>query len=431
MRMVTAEEFFDYLVQKYGDKFPETTGDAAGHWELVKLRVPEAAAKMRAVSNMLPVAEAAAAISSLLTKRTYPQFDLFEAWYSLLSFHEHTADAGGGWPGYFSRADADWSNTAHYSAALNGFSNTEQMLRRSILRIAVPDQEHMRVNPVPAATDSATVVVYNGLAWSRGGPVTVDRLPSSLREGSLVVEDLTTGEQASYEDVPGSKRQILIFAKQVPGVGYKAYRIRKGESVGQVAPQPFPIGVSWNSSGWITSLSQGEHRIEAADSAKPIGRLLAVPRPGGFPGGRDRAGPHSCAGRTCKPSRRDGPHGLGFTPDGDHDLSRCELCGSAVRCRSRGRCTRSDGYQLPVRDITAVSFGQDFHRRRGARGAGSGGRITGRQSAPVHAGPVCPLRADGRVGGLRSLTSMRQCCDPMDRSWLPLRTSQARLATKA
>jgi hypothetical protein len=274
MRMVTAEEFFDYLVQKYGDKFPEATGDAAGHWELVKLRVPEAAAKMRTVSNMLPVAEAAAAISSLLTKRTYPQFDLSEAWYSLLSFHEHTADAGGGWPGYFSRADADWSNTAHYSAALNGFSNTEQMLRRSILRIAAPDQEHMRVNPVPAATDSATVVVYNGLAWSRGGPVTVDRLPSSLREGSLVVEDLTTGEQASYEDVPGAKRQIMIFAKQVPGVGYKAYRIRKGESVGQVALQPFPIGVSWNSSGWITSLSQGERRIEAADSAKPIGRLL-------------------------------------------------------------------------------------------------------------------------------------------------------------
>lgn len=274
MQMVTAEEFFDYLVQKYGDKFPEAAGDAAGHWELVKLRVPEAAAKMRAVSNMLPVAEAAAAISSLLTKQTYPQFDLAEAWYSLLSFHEHTADAGGGWPGYFSRADADWSNTGHYSGALNGFSNTEQMLRRSVLRIAVPDQDRLRVNPIPPATDSATVIVYNGVAWSRGGPVTVDRLPPSLREGPIVVEDLTTGERIPHEDVPGTNRQILIFSKQVPGIGYRAYRIRKGQNVEQGKLLPFPIGVSWNSSGWITSLSQGQRRIEAAETAKPIGRLL-------------------------------------------------------------------------------------------------------------------------------------------------------------
>ena len=68
--MVTAEEYFDHLTDNYGDKLPQASGDAAGHWELVKLRVPEAAAKMRQVSNLLPVAETAAAISSLMTKAT-------------------------------------------------------------------------------------------------------------------------------------------------------------------------------------------------------------------------------------------------------------------------------------------------------------------------------------------------------------------------
>jgi hypothetical protein len=107
MKMVTAEEFFDYLQEKYGDHFSSVRGDAAGHWETVKLRVPEAAPKMRQVSSDLPAAEVAATIASLLTKNAFPKFDLAEAWYSLLSFHEHTADSGGGWPGYFSRWDAD------------------------------------------------------------------------------------------------------------------------------------------------------------------------------------------------------------------------------------------------------------------------------------------------------------------------------------
>jgi hypothetical protein len=274
MQMATAEEFFDYITQKYGDKFSEASGDAAGHWELVKLRVPEAASRMRQVSNTLPAAETAAALSSLLAKRPYPRFDLTEAWFSLLAFHEHTADAGGGWPGYFSRADADWSNTAHYAAALNGWSNTEQILRRSILRLATPGEEHSLMNPVSSARESATAVVYNGLSWARGGPVIIDRLPAQLREGALTVQDLATGESVLYEDVPGTKRQILIFAKAVPAIGYKVYRIGKGERTEAPPRTPFATKVSWNSSGAITSIAHGVSEIVPADPAKPIGRVL-------------------------------------------------------------------------------------------------------------------------------------------------------------
>ena len=117
LKMVLPEEFFDRLIAKYGDGFPSASGDAAGHWETVKLKVPEAAAKMRQAANDLPAAETAAAIASRLAKVSYPKFDLAQAWYSLLAFHEHTADAGGNWPGYFTRWDMDWNNIAHYSAA--------------------------------------------------------------------------------------------------------------------------------------------------------------------------------------------------------------------------------------------------------------------------------------------------------------------------
>lgn len=274
MRMTLAEEFFDDVIAKSGDRFAEIRGDATGHWELVKLRVPEAAGKMRQVSNMLPVAETAAAVSSLLADRPYPRFDLFDAWYSLLSFHEHTADSGGGWPGYFSKADADWSNTAFYAGALNAFSNTEQILRRSILRLAVPGQEHQLMNPVSGTNDTATIIVYNGLSWTRGGPVVVDRLPLALREGPIEIRDLESGQLVSYEDVPGTKRHILLFAQNVPSIGYKAYRISKGSGESKTGAQPFSTKLLWNSAGWITSIVNGQRELLPVDAAKPFGRIL-------------------------------------------------------------------------------------------------------------------------------------------------------------
>jgi hypothetical protein len=57
MQMTTAQEFFRYLTGKYGDEFPVASGDATGHWEIVKLRVPETAARMREAANALPAAE--------------------------------------------------------------------------------------------------------------------------------------------------------------------------------------------------------------------------------------------------------------------------------------------------------------------------------------------------------------------------------------
>lgn len=281
LQMATAEEFFDYLVQKYGDNFPSARGDATGHWETVKLRVPEAAGRMRQLSNVLPASETAAALSTLLTRRPYPKYDLNEAWYSLLSFHEHTADAGGGWPGYFSRWDADWSNTAHYSAALAGYSNAEQTLRRSILRLASPGDEHTLVNPVASRAEAAAVIVYNGLSWPRSGPVTVERLPSALRDGPLKVTDLATGETVAWEPVPGTNRQITLFAKEVPAIGYKVYRVEKGS--GQVSParqQPFPIKVEWNAAGWITSIAEtsGVRELKPQNADQPLGRILVSGR---------------------------------------------------------------------------------------------------------------------------------------------------------
>jgi len=273
MKMATADEFFDYLLERYGDRFPSVSGDSSGHWEIVKLRVPEAAPRMRQVSSELPAAETAAAIASLLTRNEYPKVDLAEAWYSLLSFHEHTADSGGGWPGYFSRWDVDWSNIAHYSDALKGYSATQQTLRKALARLG---NAEVGVSPGPGSGETAAVMVYNGLSWRRDGPVVVEGLPPALREGPVEIIDQSTGQSLPWQEVPGTKRHLLFFAKDVPAVGYRMYTVRKAATLPAAESAEPPIRVAWNTDGWITSILDPAGRREMVRSSpqRPFGSLF-------------------------------------------------------------------------------------------------------------------------------------------------------------
>ena len=267
MKMCTAGEFFRYLIGKYGDQFQSAAGDSSGHWEIVKLRAPEVAAKMRQVSNELPGIEMAATAAALLRGTPFPRVDFAEAWHSLLVFHEHTADAGAGWPGYFSRQDTDWNNVAHYAAAMTGFSATEQLARKTLERIA-------------GGAGRNTLLVYNGLSWQRGGIVHVGRVPAELREGTLEIVDLATHEPVAYEDVPGTKRQIVFMARNVPAIGYKLYSIRKGTAAPGTGE--FPIDVATDTTGRISSIAEKSSQRELVDatSARSFGTLIG-PRSGG------------------------------------------------------------------------------------------------------------------------------------------------------
>jgi len=104
----------------------------------------------------------------------------------------------------------------------------------------------------------------------------VERLPAPLREGPLQVTDLATGEKAAYEAVPGTRRHLLIFAKDVPAVGYKTYRIEKAQQAMDPGTRPFPLELSWNSSGWITSIREARtgRELIPPEKQKPIGRVL-------------------------------------------------------------------------------------------------------------------------------------------------------------
>lgn len=265
MRMATAEEFFEHLTARNGDDFPSASGTATGHWATVKLRVPETTSRMRQASSALPAAEAAATIASLVRGAAYPRLDLAEAWRDLLTFQEHTTGSGP-WPGYLTRWETDWNEASQYVFSLRGHSNTEQQFRRALDWLAAPP---------PGEAPTQAVMVYNGLSWRRDGPVVVAGLPPDLGDGPLVAVDLATGAESACEDVPGTSRRIVFFARDVPSVGYRLYRIEPAGERLQAPLPDFQLRAQWSATGDLTSiLDSGSGReLLVAEADQPFGSL--------------------------------------------------------------------------------------------------------------------------------------------------------------
>lgn len=250
MQIATPEMYFRYVLEKYGGKFEEFSGDASGHWELVKLGSPEVAARMRETAVLLPAAEALHRIATLQKGEEYPSYDLADAWRELLVFHEHTAGAGPGWPGYYTRWQTDWSNVAHYAAAMSGFSNARQLFDKGIAQLTGTTGIF---DPAQQTSAGETkVIVYNGLSWARDGPVEIDKLPPSMAQLVLEIVDEVTKERLPVERVPGTSHAIF-FAPSVPPMGYKLFTLRKSDS--QPARRgAFQIVTKVDEQGWIRSL---------------------------------------------------------------------------------------------------------------------------------------------------------------------------------
>jgi len=332
MKMSTPEEFFDYLTAKYGDNFPSASGDSAGFWESVKLRAPEAAAKMRQVSNDLPAAEMAATIASLLAKVSFPKFDLGQAWRSLLTFHEHTADADEGWPGYFTRWDTDWNNIAHYSAALNGFSGTEQIFRRSITGIAAPEQVAWLPNPTAGNSSTATIVVYNALPWRRSGPVEAERLPVPLTAGGAGNQRRGYGRADAIRRCAWVDASHRLLGKRCALGGIPVVLDSKGGGIDSGRAGRIPAGRDVGQRG-IDHCDSRPQRA-TADGAGRCRQAFwqAVPgeQEGRFPAARYRSGGSESHRWSCHQGHRDGAYGVVASAHGDHTLSRRALRRSAI-----------------------------------------------------------------------------------------------------
>src|SRR5262245_51687846 len=164
---------------------------------------------------------------------------------------------------------------------MSAYSNTRQLFDKAIARLAgstgIFDPSHRSTEA------EATVLVYNGLSWQRGGPVLVDRLPLPLREGPIEVVDRETGAMLPCQDLPGTQRHILFYAHAVPAMGYRLFSVRKA-SAPHTAAGDFTFDVKLDQQGWITSIRDKVHEMEMVDanSDRPFGSLYLSRRNAGY-----------------------------------------------------------------------------------------------------------------------------------------------------
>ncbi len=213
-----------YIAQQAGDSIPTFRGDGAPYWEEGIPSDAYYAALNRQNEPRALSAEKAATISSLVDPHIRPdRVALTRMWENLLMFDEHT------WTDALCVGDPESQETVGQltvkdSRALEAQRGLEHVLGMSMQGIA---------NRIPFP--SGTLIVFNFLSWSRSGLVEMD-----LRDGSEII-DLATDQEVPYELLGTTRtyKRIRFLALDVPGTGYRCYKLardNKAPRVGGIPP---------------------------------------------------------------------------------------------------------------------------------------------------------------------------------------------------
>jgi alpha-mannosidase len=267
----TDADYYAYLEQNFAKKLPVFRGDAGAYWEDGAASTALETTVNRASQRMLPQAEMASALATAFhPAEVYPADEFREAWKNLLFYDEHT------WGAHNSVAQPDRHFvTAQWevkrSFAWRAHWAATDLLTRSLNRLV----QNISV-------EGPTLFVFNADLWPRTGMVEVELNPNRQlvdpSSGAPVPMDVVR-EQQGY-------RVLRFFADNVPGLGYRAYRIVPTDP----KPAPRPHTGTWEiesryyrvkidpESGAIASLYDKELGRELADPQAPykLNQLLYV-----------------------------------------------------------------------------------------------------------------------------------------------------------
>jgi hypothetical protein len=274
LRMATPRQFFDYMEEKYGDRFPTYRGDWSGHWAPAKLGAPRLIARMRHAQRILPVAEALWSVLALSGAARFPAEDISSAWDNLLTISEHTAAAGTGWPNLTTKEQAIWENWQHAYRGLFASYSSSMLLDEGMEALA---------NSITA--DHPFIVVFNSIPRTRAGYIEVNMPPEVLQRGFTIIDDvLGEGQREVEYDLLEDGRTIRFRAGVSFGLGYSVYRVAPGP-----APEPIQAGeaealdsegvlVSVDpETGYIKSIHDKTLKRECVEKGRLFGALHIVP----------------------------------------------------------------------------------------------------------------------------------------------------------
>ena len=219
----TDADYYAYLAEHFADKLPTFRGDAGSYWEDGAGSSAEETTFNRDSQRLLPAAEMAAALASAFQpNEVYPAQEFREAWKNLLFYDEHTWGAHNSVAQPARRFVTDqWEFKRAY--AMRAHWAAKDLMYRSANRLV---QNISVVGP--------SFFVFNPELRTRSDVVDLE-----LEPGREVV-DLASGALAPVEELHrrDGYRTLRLFAANVPGLGYKAYAVRRTETPAPAPPAP-------------------------------------------------------------------------------------------------------------------------------------------------------------------------------------------------
>jgi len=260
----TDADYYDYLAKHFAGKLPVYRGDAGAYWEDGAGSTALETTLNRDSQRLLPAAEMAAALASVFRPdEMYPAGEFSDAWKNVLFYDEHTWGAHSSirQPGR-QFVTEQWDYKRAY--AWRGHWAAKDLSLRSFNRLVQS-----------ISVEGPTMFVFNPDRYARTDVVTMELEPNrevvEMASGKPVDVDVLS-EQDGY-------RRLRFLAENVPGLGYKAYAVRRLEgavpSNGASAPGSWEIESRYyrlrldRSTGAIAELVDKETGRDLVDHSAP------------------------------------------------------------------------------------------------------------------------------------------------------------------
>jgi alpha-mannosidase len=200
------------IAKQFGDTIPTVRGDGGPYWEDGIGSDAFYAAMERRNESRAPSAEKLATISALVNPRLAVDHDaLTRMWNEMVLMDEHT------WLSWNSVSDPDSNEATEQLKVKDARAVHADALRDGLLRSSMASL----ADSIAAGVGS--VVVFNPLNWKRDGLVEMDL------DNGYELTDRATGVAVTYLvlHTGANFRRVQFVAKDVPGMGYRVYELRK------------------------------------------------------------------------------------------------------------------------------------------------------------------------------------------------------------
>ncbi|MGA3168381.1 MAG: glycosyl hydrolase-related protein [Terriglobia bacterium] len=209
-------EYFRYVEQHYGGQLPVVRGDGGGYWEDGAGTDAAATSVYRQDQTRAVAAEALVALNTGINRAlAFPLEVSRRIWSNIVLYGEHTFVSYRG----VSQPQHD-EVTAQLAVkegrATRAAADIDELLRRGLSQLADQIQ-----------TEGEDLIVFNALSWKRSGLVRFQV------DAGTALTDVATGQPVPYEVVEARDRYATIrfWAREVPPLGYKVFRLGRGPAV--------------------------------------------------------------------------------------------------------------------------------------------------------------------------------------------------------